>query len=323
MRASIHCRQATVGATGRWTMQAFPRTMDMHPRRSAAPASRRFIALCLAAAGIGCFAPAAAAPPTSVAAVAPPAAAAALAAPAPLLILGPGDTVSVQVFGRPELAATTYVADDGTIAVPLAGSVAVGGLTPSVAARRIEAAFRAGQFLLEPEVAVLLVNYRSQQVSVLGAVNAPGRFPIESRTTVLDALAQAGGTRADGADVVVLLRPDAAGAMQRYSIDLRGLSRAAGPVPTLALRGGDSIFVPAADRFYINGAVHSPNMYRLESGMTVAHAISRGGGITQRGSSSRIEVRRRLTNGKYQTRDAQLSDSVNADDVILIKERIF
>ena len=103
-------------------------------------------------------------------------------ATSPMLALGVGDAVSVQVYGRPELAITTYVADDGSIPVPLAGNVQVQGLSPSDAGQAVAAAFTKGKFLLNPQVTVFLVQFRSQQVSVLGAVRTPGRFIVESRT---------------------------------------------------------------------------------------------------------------------------------------------
>ena len=241
----------------------------------------------------------------------------------PLLTLGIGDAVSVQVYGRPELSITTYVSDDGTIPVPLAGNVPVAGLSPAKAGQSVAAAFRQGKFLVDPQVNVLLVQFRGQQVSVLGAVRTPGRFPVESKSTVLDVLAQAGGTTENSADVVVLLRADKGGTVTRTSIDLRGLTRGDMPVPTLALRGGDSLFVPAADQFFINGEVRSPSVYRLDPGMTVLQAIARSGGITRGGSSSRIEIKRRSADGKYVTRDGELGDAVQANDVIRVKERLF
>lgn len=239
------------------------------------------------------------------------------------IVLGISDSVSVQVYGRPELNTTTYVSDDGTITVPLAGSVPVSGLSPAKAGQRIAAAFRKGKFLIDPQVTVFLVQFRSQQVSVLGAVHTPGRFAIESRTTVLDALAQAGGTTDNGADVVQLLRPGKDGKVTRYPINLKGLSQDDLPLPTLTLRGGDSIFVPPADQFYIYGEVRAPNMYRLVEGMTVVQAITRGGGITARGSSRRVEIRHRKSDGSYITRDADLSDQIQANDVIRVKESFF
>ena len=232
---------------------------------------------------------------------------------------GIGDPVSMQVYGRPELNTTTFVADDGTIAVPLAGSVPVVGLSPANAAKRVAAAFREGKFLVDPQVTI----FRSQHVSVLGAVRTPGRFVVESRATVLDVLAQAGGVNENGANVVVLLRPENDGKVSRQSIDLKGLSQQNAPLPTLTLRGGDSIFVPPADQFSIYGEVKSPNLYRLESGMTVVQAIARGGGITPRGSSSRIEISRNRPDGTTVIRDGKLNDAVQANDVIRVKERFF
>ena len=242
---------------------------------------------------------------------------------APLIALGVGDAVSVQVYGRPELTTATYVSDDGTIPIPLAGSVPVVGLSPAKAGQRIAAAFRNGGFLVNPQVTVLMPQFRGQQVSVLGAVRVPGRFVVESKTTVLDVLAQAGGTTENGADKVVLLRPDRDGKITRTSVDLTGLSHENTPLPMLALHGGDSIFVPSAELFYINGEVHTPNAYRLEPGMTVLQAIARSGGVTPRGSSSRIEIKRRDSNGSYTTVDGKLDGAVQANDVIRIKERIF
>ena len=240
-----------------------------------------------------------------------------------LIMLGIGDAISVQVYGRPELAITTYVADDGTVAIPLAGDVAVNGLSPAKAAQRIATAFRAGKLLVDPQVSVLMVQHRSQQVSVLGAVRSPGRFVVESRTTVLDVLAQAGGITETGGDVVVVLRAEKGAKPVRHTIELEGLMKPNMPLPTFTLRGGDSVFVPPAEQFYIYGEVRTPNMYKLEKGMTVLQAISRGGGITARGSSRRIEIKRRNPNGSYQTREVSLSDMVQANDVIRVKESFF
>lgn len=246
------------------------------------------------------------------------------AAPAdPMLQLGPGDAISIKVFGRPELDTTAYISDDGTVPVPLAGSVEVGGLSPAQASARVADALRHGQFLIDPQVTVFLVEFRSQQVSVLGQVQAPGRFPIDSRVSVFDLIAQAGGTTEDGADTIYLLRPNEDGTVQRHAVNLRALTQGDALQAPPAVQGGDSIFVPRAGQFYIHGEVQAPNMYRLEPGMTVVQALSRGGGVTQRGSSNRVEIRRRNADGQFVTLRPELTDLVQADDVILIKERIF
>ena len=241
----------------------------------------------------------------------------------PVLQLGPGDAVSVRVFGRPEFDTTSYVGDDQRLNVPLAGAVKVGGLSPSDAANAIAAALREGQFLIDPQVSVTLDEFRSQQVSVLGEVRQPGRFPLQSQTSVLDMLALAGGVNDIGADVIYLMRRSAGGEMQNEAIDLKKLVGGKASQLSVALKGGDSIYVPRAEQFYVYGEVRSPNMYRLEPGTTVVQAIARSGGLTPRGSDSRIEIRRKLNSGKYESFSAELTEAVQPDDVIRVKERIF
>jgi polysaccharide export outer membrane protein len=254
---------------------------------------------------------------------APPAPTETAADAATVLQLGPGDTVNIQVYGRPELGTTTYVSDDGTIPVPLAGPVQVAGLSPAAASQRVATALRDGQFLVNPQVTIILNQLRSQQVSVLGEVKSPARFPVDSKLSVFDLLAQAGGVTENGADLIYLIRPDKDGHVARYPIDLKGLADGRRSIPVLSLHGGDVVYVPRASQFYIFGEVQAPNMYRLEPGMTVLQAISRSGGITQRGSDSRIEIKRRNADGVYETIRASLTDQLQADDVVRVKERIF
>lgn len=81
--------------------------------------------------------------------------------------------------------------------------------------------------------------------------------------------------------------------------------------------------VPRAPQFYIFGEVNSPNMYRIEPGMTIVEAIARAGGVTPRGSSRRFELKRKDANNVEHIVKAKLSDPVMADDVIRVKESIF
>jgi polysaccharide export outer membrane protein len=239
-----------------------------------------------------------------------------------IIQLGPGDSVNMQVYGQPDMTTTVYVSDNGTIAVPLVGAVQVAGLSPSEASNRIEKALKDGKFLNDPQVTLTVVLSRSQRVSVIGQVGHPGLYPIESNTTIFDLLALAGGTLDTSSDEVFLLRPDASGNVQRYPINLKGLEDPKKSIPTQGLRGGDSIFVPRAEQFYIYGEVTAPNKYRVEPHMTVIEAISRAGGVTPRGSERRVDIKR-LSKGGYVTIKAKLDDVVQADDVIHVKESIF
>lgn len=255
------------------------------------------------------------------AANAPPPAAA-TTAKSPLLQLGPGDSVSVQVYGQPDMANTAYVGDDGTIPIPLAGNVQVAGLSPAQAGGRIEAAFRDHKILVDPHVTLTVVQTRSQRVSVLGQVGTPGRYPIESNTSILDLLAQAGGVGSNGSDVIYVIRQDQDGKESRYPIDLKSLT-GGGAIPTMVLKGGDSVFVPKAEQFSIYGEVTTPGRYRVEAGMTVIEAIAKAGGITLRGSQHRVAIKRKQPDGNYTSVKAKFGDLVQPDDVIQVKESIF
>ena len=240
-----------------------------------------------------------------------------------IIELGAGDSVNIQVYGQPDMTTTVYVSDDGTLPVPLAGPVQVAGLSPAEASQRIEKALKDGRFLIDPHVTLTVAISRSQRVSVLGQVGHPGLYPIESSTTIFDLLALAGGALETGSDQIFLLRPDASGNVHRYPIDLRGLSEAKGAIPTQQLHGGDSVFVPLAQQFYIYGEVTSPNKYRVEPDMTVIKAIARAGGVTPRGSERRVDIKRMGPDGKYVIVKAKLNDPVKPDDVIHVKESIF
>jgi polysaccharide export outer membrane protein len=190
------------------------------------------------------------------------------------------------------------------------------------AGRRVEAALRAGSYLVDPHVSITVAESRSQRVSVLGEVRTPGRYAIESNATVFDVLAQAGGGTEDCAEVIYVLREEG-GRVTRFPVDLNGMADGRVGSAALTLKPGDSVYLPRAERFYVYGEVQQPNMYRLEPGMSIVQAIARAGGITPRGSERGIELRRRGKDGGMVVTHAKPTDTVQADDVIRVKERLF
>jgi polysaccharide export outer membrane protein len=241
---------------------------------------------------------------------------------APIMQLGAGDSITISVYGQPDMGATLYVGDDGVISVPLAGNVQVAGLSPAQASARIESALKNGKILVDPHVSITVATSRSQRVSVLGQVNNPGRIPIDSTTTIFDLLAQAGGVNATGSDLVYVIRHDKDGREIRLPVDLRTLANG-GSMPDIVLKGGDSVFVPKAEQFSIAGEVTTPGRYRIDGNMTVVEAIARAGGITQRGSARRVEIKRKGPNGAYTTFKAKSGEPIQPDDIIQVKESIF
>jgi polysaccharide export outer membrane protein len=172
-------------------------------------------------------------------------------------------------------------------------------------------------------VTITLAESRSRRVSVLGEVKTPGRYTIESNTSVFDVLALAGGGTEDCAETIYVLRPGANGVVTRLPVSLSALASGESGAAAPTLKAGDSIYAPRAEHFYIYGEVQQPNMYKLEPGMTVVQAIARAGGVTTRGSEKRVEIRRRDASGNTVVTKATATDAVGPDDVIRVRESIF
>ena len=233
--------------------------------------------------------------------------------------LGPGDLLRVNVFGSPELSGEVRISESGNITYPLIGQVQVGGKSPTQVEALLVSQFTEGGYLRNPQVSVLVVEYRSQKVSVMGHVTKPGQYPLTTASRVLDVLAEAGGPiNEEAADTATLMRKDGS----KATIDLTALFTG-DPSQNHTVGGGDTLYVPRAPQFYVYGEVQKPGMYKLERGMTVSRAISKGGGITPRGSERRVVIKRRDKEGKEQLYSARGSDLLQADDVLMVKEGLF
>ena len=268
-----------------------------------------------------------ASPSANVAALTPPAQGAPAAQPAELQpagtqleSLGMGDMVRVTVFRNPDLPTEARVSERGTIAFPMLGEVNVAGLTPSQAGSRIAQKLRDGKFVVNPEVTVSIAQVNSRQVSVLGNVNKPGRYPLDSVNVKLtDVLATAGGVGPTGADLVTIV---SAGNGKKTDVDLAAIFRNGDLTKNVDLQPGDTIYVHRAPMIYVYGEVQKGGAYRLEPNMTVMQAIALASGITPRGTERGIKLSRRDASG-VKKMDVALTDMVQADDVIYIKDSLF
>jgi len=270
---------------------------------------------------------AAARPPVRIATVtpsAPPRSAEvpATATDAALESLGMGDVVRVTVFRNPELTTEARVSERGTILFPLIGEVHVVGMTPAQVGSRIAKKLRDGRFVVNPEVTVALAQVNSRQVAVLGAVNKPGRYPIDSQNSRLtDFLASAGGIAPAGAEHVTLVSTHDGRTVKR-DIDLNAIFRSGDLSENVRLQPGDTIYVEKAPMVYIYGEVQKAGAYRLEPHMTVMQALALGGGLTVRGTQRGIKIARHTAQGVREI-EAHLSDPVKDDDVIYVRESLF
>ncbi len=237
--------------------------------------------------------------------------------------LGAGDAIRILVFQNPDLTLDSRVSEGGTITYPLIGTVQIGGLTISGAEQKIATALKTGGFVQQPQVNIVLVQNRGNQVSVLGQVNRPGRFPLETfNVRVSDMLAMAGGATPGGDDVVVVTGIRG-GKPFRKQIDIPALFMGNSSEDDMVLSGGDSIFVNRAPVFYIYGEVQRPGSFRIERKMTVQQALAQGGGPTIRGTENRLRLHRRDASGSIVQSSPELTDAVQPDDVLYVREALF
>ncbi|MBQ0943132.1 polysaccharide export protein EpsE [Ideonella sp. 4Y16] len=254
-----------------------------------------------------------------------PAAPAALASTtAPEYRLGPGDTIRVQVYQSPDLSLELRLSDTGMVSYPLLGAIRLGSLTVSEAEQFIAEGLKRGEYIKNPQVTVVLMQARGSQVSVLGQVARPGRYPLEQGgTRMSDVLAQAGGVLPQqGADRVVVVGTRA-GKPFRTEVDLPTVFEASDRPGDLVLQGNDVLWVERAPMFYIYGEVQRPGQLRLERGMTLLQGLAAGGGLTQRGTEKGIRVHRRAADGSVQIVQPDMAAALRDGDVIYVRESLF
>lgn len=238
-------------------------------------------------------------------------------------LLSPGDDIRIQVFQNPELTVETRVPETGVIAYPLIGNVKVGGLSVTGAQRAVADALLNGKFVRNPQVNITLGQLRGNQVAVLGQVNRPGRFPLETQSSrPSDVLASAGGVTPAGDDVAIVIGTRN-GKSFRQTVDIPALFISETPQNQITLRDGDTVYVHRAPVFYIYGEAQRPGPYRIERGMTVMQALAQGGGPTMRGSETRLRISRKNARGDIVDIAPKLTEPILADDVIYVRESLF
>jgi polysaccharide export outer membrane protein len=237
--------------------------------------------------------------------------------------LGAGDVVKVQVFQNLDMTTEARVSEAGEISLPLIGAVKVGGLTPGESEKLIATRLRDGGFMQRAQVTVNVQQFRSQQVSVLGSVGRPGRYPLEQRGVRLtEMLATAGGILPTGSDTLILIRREG-GKSTRTVVDLPSLYLNDRPDLDIEVKGGDSIYVHRASVIYVFGQVQRPGQFTLERDMNVRQALAKAGGFTMRAREQKVLVQRIGRDGKAVESELGLDDTVLADDQIYVRESLF
>jgi polysaccharide export outer membrane protein len=240
-------------------------------------------------------------------------------------VLGPGDTIRVTVYQNPDLTLETRVNEGGTITYPLLGSVKLGGLNLIDAEKAIVTGLKEGNFLKQPQVSLLLLTPAANQVSVLGMVNKPGRYPIIASSNKLsEVMAAAGGIIPGTGSDIVVVSGTRDGQPFRKEIDFTKVFASSGSEPDFELRNGDTIWVDRAPQIYMYGEVQRPGAQVLVRGTTVLQALASAGGLTLRGTQRGIKVHRRDEGtGEVKVIEPGLNDQLKPNDIIYVKESLF
>lgn len=229
-------------------------------------------------------------------------------------VLGPGDVIEVSVIGRDDFRRRAQIGPDGTIKLPLIGSVKASERSPQEFEQDVAVLLQQGGFFAKADVSVEIVTYASRYVIVLGAVGSPGLVPVDRAYRVSEILARVGGVR-DGAADYVVLSPSTAKEQRLPIVQIATGSAERDPV----VAPGDKIYVPAAETFFVYGQVNAPGVYPLLADMTLRKALARGGGLSPSGSERGVKVYR----DGVEMKRVDLGAAIQPGDVIVVGERFF
>jgi polysaccharide export outer membrane protein len=236
---------------------------------------------------------------------------------ADLYHIGPGDQLELQVYGLSELSTSSQVAPDGTFTVALLGPIAAQGKTLSELREDLTEALR--PYVRSPRLTLAITQYAANRVSVIGAVAKPGVYPLRRQGDTLTELLSVAGGRTDRAGTrIVLSPPNATGSGQGASspaaqkssrdfpplgygveLDISDLMGTADRPPLrVPLVAGDTIIVPEAGTFKVDGEVTRGGVFPISGRTTALGAVAAAEGFTYSANVHEVEVVRDLGNGK-------------------------
>jgi polysaccharide export outer membrane protein len=199
--------------------------------------------------------------------------------------IGSDDLISLQVSDLPELSRSFRVSSDGTLALPLLGHrIQAAGMMPVDLEDAIAHELAKQNILVDPVVSVAVAEYRSHPVNVIGAVKSPLTFQAMADTTLIDAIAKAGGLDPEAGPVILLSRkqvkPDGAVETSVQRIPVKGLMDAADPSLNVVLHGGEEVRVPEVGKIFVAGNVRTPGAFPMQDNsdttLLKALALSQG-----------------------------------------------
>jgi polysaccharide export outer membrane protein len=158
-------------------------------------------------------------------------------------IIGEDDVLSINVWKEPDLTRSITVRSDGKISLPLIGDLQAAGRTPTQLEQDIAASLR--NYITDPQVTVIVQEIRSQKFNIFGQVNKPGSYLLTADTTIVDALALAGGFK-DFAKKksIYILRQNPQGEESRISFNYQEFIKGKNVSQNIKIKPHDTIVVP-------------------------------------------------------------------------------
>ena len=228
--------------------------------------------------------------------------------------VGPQDLLEITAVGVAEIQKfVVRVSEDGRVTLPLVGELEVNDLTQAEVEKKL-IKLLGEKYLVNPQVTVFILEYKSKRVNLLGAVEKPGPYELLGRQTIMSVLSQAGGmTRDAGTEIIVIRQlPDGSSTSIRISVEdlfVKGDAKL-----NIPLEPGDIINIPV-DKFvtiYVFGQVKNPGALQVKkSNMpTLTQAIAQAGGFSDRAARGSIKIRRKGPTGQ------ESEIKVNAKDIL-------
>jgi polysaccharide biosynthesis/export protein len=235
--------------------------------------------------------------------------------------VGPGDLIEVKVFDVPELDQTVRVSDQGEAVFTFLGKIQLAGLTTADAQTLVESRLREGNLVRQPQVSIVIQEYGTQGVSILGQVGKPGVYPVLGSRTLLDIISEAGGITPLAAHEATIKR--------RKSGEVFVSSLSDNPGDLLAgnveLWPGDTVIVPKAGIVYVIGDVGRPGGFVMENNgkVTLVQALALAAGVNRTAAQSKARVIRKTAAG-YEDMPVDLKRILQgkASDIPLNREDI-
>jgi polysaccharide export outer membrane protein len=225
-------------------------------------------------------------------------------------VLGPGDQLSVWVLAADEFQGKSYAVDEtGMINLPLVGRMPAAGFV----LQKFEAdlATRLEKFIRTPQVIATIAEFRSQPVSVIGAVNNPGIYQLHGSKTLVEVLSLAGGLRGDAGSTVKITRrrewgaiplstsTEASGEFTVAEVSLKTMMEAGSPSENIIIKPNDVVSIPVAKMVFVIGTVERPGGFLLNERETlsVLEALSMAGGVARAAAPQNSRILRPILGG--------------------------